>query len=272
MVFAAFRILIAFAFSASLAWADPRGSAAAPRALDQAHIRAGYHDGDFDKVIKELETYQKAGRFSSPSERLFVEKYLAVVYAANPGTRELGRYHMYRLLDLSPGADLLDMFVGEEVDAVFDKVRKEHSLRSSAGKPAATKPAESRPAATSVAIRPAAWENASFTVNVASRAAVPPALAWDDVGTAAVTGAGSALAIASVRTPDRPAHNPVAPAQNPPGERQASLAAVRPAWKEPGLWIGGSAALAVVAFTLIHSGSPASPEAKTYVVPATAAR
>ncbi|HKP94351.1 MAG TPA: hypothetical protein VJ385_01220, partial [Fibrobacteria bacterium] len=128
MLPAAYRhTLLALALCASAA-------AAAPRALDQVRIHANYHDGEFDKVIKELEAFLKSGRACAPAESVFLEKHLAVVYAANPGTRELGRYHMFRLLDLAPGSDLLDMFVGEEVDAVFEKVRKEYSLRTAAQK------------------------------------------------------------------------------------------------------------------------------------------
>ena len=106
--------------------------ASLPAALDQARIHSYYTDGEFDKVIKDLEAFSKSRRACTHAESVFVEKHLSVVYAAHPGTRELGRYHMYRLLDLSPGSDLLDMFVGEEVGGVFEKVGKEYALRNPA--------------------------------------------------------------------------------------------------------------------------------------------
>src|SRR4051812_15022859 len=89
-----------------------RAAAAPARPLDQGRIHSNYHNGDFDKVIRELEGFLKSGKPCPRADSLFLEKHLAVVYAANPGTRELGRYHMFRMLDLAPGSDLLDMFVG----------------------------------------------------------------------------------------------------------------------------------------------------------------
>ncbi len=300
MASAARRIItLAFALSASLA-------AAAPRALDQTRIHASYHDGDFEKVIKELEAYQKSGRKCAPSESLFIEKYLAVVYAANPGTRELGRYHMFRMLDLAPGADLLDMFVGEEVDAVFEKVRKEHSLRSVAAKAAAPAAStrEAAPAAAQSPIRNAAAWPSDARANSAKpipRSVAPPKAAWesaaydsparpagkrsawDDVGglsqnanpAAVRPAAGGAarsgnVSAAGMQTPAASGANPFAAGPRDDGMRFHSDEP--PAWKEPGLWIGGGAALAVVAITLFYSGSSPAPEPKTYVVPATAAR
>jgi hypothetical protein len=243
--------------------------AAAPaRALDQIRIHAYYHDGEFDKVIRELEAFQKSGRACSHAESLFVEKHLAVVYAANPGTRELGRYHMFRILDLAPTSDLLDMFVGEEVGSVFEKVGKEYALRNAAksamvrANPQNTpKPAHAAPVsaparaagAPSAQAKPANARPASL-----SAAPRPPAK----------PAAGSSSARAGI-APPRPSSGSV------PDSSASSRAAgsSTPAWKEPGLWIGGGAALAVVAFTLFYSGSEsAAPQAKTYVVPASASR
>jgi len=171
-------------------------SAAAP-AFDQARIRADYRDGEFEKVISGLRGFLETGRDCSRSDSLFLAKHLAVVYAANPDTRELGRYHMFRLLRMEPDADLLDMFVGREVDLIFDRVRKEHAL------------------------------------NLA----------------------------------ERKKHAPAPTGETATGEDAAFQAAAR-AWKDPGIWIGGGAALAVVAFTLYFSGSKQGSETATYVVPA----
>jgi hypothetical protein len=221
-----------------------------------------------------------------------VEKHLAVVYAANPGTRELGRYHMFRILDLAPTSDLLDMFVGEEVGGVFEKVGKEYALRNAAkpamartnppspaapasARPAPTKAPASRPypsaaqaparpasaAGQSASVRPANARSASSSYSASAPAPAnlkPPAKA----------AAGSAYASAGI-APPRPSTGSL-----PDSSSSAKAAGSSgPAWKEPGLWIGGGAALAVVAFTLFYSGSESSaPPSKTYVVPATASR
>ncbi|MDB5103490.1 MAG: hypothetical protein JWP91_1179 [Fibrobacteres bacterium] len=246
--------------------------AAPQRVLDQSRIHANYHDGEFDKVIKELEGFLKSGRSCSHAESLFLEKHLAVVYAANPGTRELGRYHMFRLLDLAPGSDLLDMFVGEEVDGVFQKVGKEYALRNASQARAAASP--SKP------FRPAVSAPAPATVPPAARPAIlspAPAPSRPAFRAASFTAPAPILSAAThayrpaVRSPVKsPA--PVAASKSPvptPSLPDAAETTV-PAWKEPGLWIGGGAALAVVAFTLFYSGPEAAPAGKTYVVPASA--
>ena len=256
---------------------------AGARALDQSRVHGYYHDGEFDKVIKELEAYQKAGPCAR-AESLFIEKHLAVVYAANPSTRELGRYHMYRMLDLQPDVDLLDMFVGEEVDGVFDKVRKEHVLRS--GSAHAPAPA----AGTTTAPLPPKSSSA-YTAPQPPKP-VAPTYAPQPIRppVAAAPASRPPLSIAA-----RPASQP-RPAQYPPArprlrpvpaatnattakagpaapENPVAKEAAGPAWKEPGLWVGGGAALAVVAITLFYSGDKAQPTpSKVYVVPATASK
>ena len=58
-----------------------------------------------------------------------IAKHLAGVYSAHPATREKGRYYMHRLLELVPSAKLVDMYVSEEIDRIFDKVREEFLAR-----------------------------------------------------------------------------------------------------------------------------------------------
>lgn len=304
------------------------GIAAPKHALDQSRIRANYHEGEFEKVIKELEAFVKSGRKCSLAESLFVEKHLAVVYAANPGTRERGRYHMFRLLDMEAGSDLLDMFVGDEVDAVFAKVGKEHSLRTAAlkkeirpAKPAAhsAKAPGTKKPALAAASMPApgksgagSWMRvfqsapapkpvqAGTASNAApARAPAPSALslenAWaaaypptaiDPVPASRTTGAAKpvrtsapsvsgASTSASLRAKRNPERNDASTGDRTSASASASdpdSVAAAPAWKEPGLWIGGGAALAVVAFTLFYSGSENATPGKTYVVSATASK
>jgi hypothetical protein len=318
----------------ALALCATLGIAAPKHALDQSRIRANYHEGEFEKVIKELEAFLKSGRKCSSAESLFVDKHLAVVYAANPGTRERGRYHMFRLLDKEAGSDLLDMFVGDEVDAVFAKVSKEHSLRTAAlkketrpakaaapsakvpeaktatfaaaSRPAANpragswlsafqsapepKPVQSRQAAVPAAARaPApvraqapsaislenAWAAAYPPTTVASGTASRPTGAAKPARTSSAQPASGASASASLRVKRNPERMDGATGGRtsaPDSPSDPDSVAASPAWKEPGLWIGGGAALAVVAFTLFYSGSESGVPGKTYVVPATASK
>jgi hypothetical protein len=113
--------------------AAPSRSAIAPVApgapLRQQAIHILYNEGDFDKVIAEIDAFTAANKTCSRADSIFIAKHLAVVYSANPNTREKGKYYMYRLLEMVPSAELVDMFVSDEIDRIFDKVRKEFLAR-----------------------------------------------------------------------------------------------------------------------------------------------
>ncbi len=93
--------------------------------LNQKEIHAAYNEGDFDKVLLLIGDFNHANKACSRADSIFISKHLAVVYSANPQTREKGKYFMYRLLEMMPSAELVDMFVSDEIDRIFDKVRKE---------------------------------------------------------------------------------------------------------------------------------------------------
>lgn len=97
--------------------------------LDQKAIHDAYNEGDFDKVVGLIDVFNKANRTCSRADSITIAKHLAVVYSANPKTREKGRYYMYRLLEMMPSAELVDMFVSDEIDRIFDKVRREFLTR-----------------------------------------------------------------------------------------------------------------------------------------------
>jgi hypothetical protein len=156
-----------------------RDAAAAPRPLDRARVHGLYQDGEFEKVVRELAGYGKGACACTRDDSVFAEKHLAVVLAANPVTRELGRYHMHRLLELAPRADLLDMYIGEEVDGVFEKVRKEYALRAAEppARPAAAPAPVAGPAPASPKPYSDAWARLSSPPAAPARSAAsaPPA-------------------------------------------------------------------------------------------------
>jgi hypothetical protein len=80
-------------------------------------------------VITSLEAYMRGNKTYSRADSVFIAKHLAVVYSANPVTREKGKYYMNRLLELMPSAKLVDMYVSDEIDRIFDKVREEFLSR-----------------------------------------------------------------------------------------------------------------------------------------------
>lgn len=191
-------------------------SAGTPGPFDRDRIHADYEGGDFDRVIRSLERFRDSGRPCGRADSLFMEKHLGVVYAANPATRERGRYHFLRMLAIDPGADLLDMFVGDEVDGIFGKVRREFALTE------ASKAGPKAPAKKSAGPTPG-------------------------------------LDLWSLGPTPAPAPQPV------------PIPASRPAWREPGFWIGGGAAVAVIGLTLYFAGQEpeeSSPRERTFHVPA----
>jgi hypothetical protein len=109
-----------------------QGAGTAPAStsgLDQKKIHADYNEGNFDKVTSDLEKFMASRKEYGLDDSIFIAKHLAVVYSANPKTREKGKYFMYRLLALLPSAKLVDMYVSDEIDRIFDKVREEYMTR-----------------------------------------------------------------------------------------------------------------------------------------------
>lgn len=121
-------------------------------ALDHKAVHWHYGEGDFDAVIAAIEGFMQRNRSWIREDSIFIAKHLAVVHTANPATREKGRYYMHQLLELTPSAKLVDMFVSEEIDRIFEKVREEyHARRRSLGADTAPAAAAVAPAASSAA-------------------------------------------------------------------------------------------------------------------------
>lgn len=215
--------------------------AASQHGFDTERIHGYYKDGDFDKVIRDLEGFQKSGRKCLHSDSLFLEKHLAVVYASNPATRELGRYHMHKLLDVFPSADLIDMFVGEEVDAVFDKVRKEHAFGKAVPNTAGTR---------------------TLAVTKVPKPAIPGAM----------PPAPRAAPVADRTAPESDREDRLALARADLNQAAAQDTGSEATWKDAAPLIGGATAVALLAITLYFAGSSKESPSKTYVVPATASR
>jgi hypothetical protein len=100
-----------------------------PDTVDVKRVHAEYGDGNFETVVQILEDYRARHDHYRVADSVVIAKYLGVIYAANPDSREKGKYWLYRMLQLDPGQDLVDLYVGEEVQGVFDKVRQEFVVR-----------------------------------------------------------------------------------------------------------------------------------------------
>jgi hypothetical protein len=100
-----------------------------PASLDQRKIHTIYSEGDFEGVITAIDSFTAVQKNYGHDDSVFIAKHLAVIYTANPATREKGKNYMFRLLNLVPSAKIVDMFVSDEIDHIFEKVREEYVVR-----------------------------------------------------------------------------------------------------------------------------------------------
>lgn len=197
--------LIGIAFAAA---AETAGSTAVP--LRQHIVHVAYNEGDFDKVLEEIESFTRANKTYERSDSIFIAKHLSVVYTANPDTREKGKYYMYRLLEMMPSAELVDMFVSDEIDRIFERVRREFLARQRAF--------GVDPSQIAMPGRPPRTDSS------ASASASGPSGAAPGASTVSSPAASPASATASQTLPD----------PKPPV----------PFWKRKGVWVAGGAGLA----------------------------
>jgi hypothetical protein len=107
----------------------PFGASAAGKPLNQIAIHYKYGDGDFPGVIQDIEAFTQTHKTYARTDSVFIAKHLAVVYTANPDTREKGKYYMYRMLELIPSAELVDMYVSDEIEKIFARVKLEFEAK-----------------------------------------------------------------------------------------------------------------------------------------------
>lgn len=127
-----------------LCWAAV--AATAGGSLNRIAIHYKYSDGDFPSVLSAIDSFTTTHKKYDRQDSAFIAKHLAVVYSANPDTREKGKYYMIRLLEADPNADLVDMYVSDEIDGIFSKVKKEYANHR-------------REQAVRAAVRPPAWKS-----------------------------------------------------------------------------------------------------------------
>jgi hypothetical protein len=120
------RAAILFAFAGGLAIAAP---AEGPGRVPQAKIKDTYKEGDFEEAISQLEAFRKAHRAYDGDDSVFIAKYLGVMYAAEPATREKGKYFLNQMLDLRPEATLADMYVSDDIYRIFERLSEENRTR-----------------------------------------------------------------------------------------------------------------------------------------------
>lgn len=100
-----------------------------PAGLEYEKAKQAFLDGEFEALSKELEAFRLAFPKHEKKDSIIMSKFLGVIYAAHPNSREKAKFWFYRLVQVDEGADLLDLFVSEDVQNLFDKVRQEFAMR-----------------------------------------------------------------------------------------------------------------------------------------------
>jgi hypothetical protein len=152
------KLTVVLAMAWGLAQAAPAPGAArkipdgirADGSLDRDRVHNLYMEGEFDKVQEALEHYRHSVDSLAGADRIFVYKYLGVIYSARPETRVKGEGYLYSLLHLVPTITLLDMYISDAVESIFKGVKERYQTvameRRSAEAGEAAAPMESGPA------------------------------------------------------------------------------------------------------------------------------
>jgi len=71
-----------------------------------------------------LEAYRQSFPASaSKDDSIFVYKYLSVIYAASPTTRNKGESCMVQLIKMKPAIELIDLYISDNIAAIFKDVK-----------------------------------------------------------------------------------------------------------------------------------------------------
>jgi hypothetical protein len=98
--------------------------------LDEKQISTWYFESDFEKVRDILETYRKSHSSSlTDREKIFIYKYLSVIYAASPDSRDKAESYMYQLLKIKPTIELMDMYISDSIESIFNNVKSKYKSR-----------------------------------------------------------------------------------------------------------------------------------------------
>lgn len=115
------------------AFAAPTRASAAKPALVYKNptlnvLHGLYRDGEFDSLLQAMKAYPDRHPKMNFEDSLFLAKHYAVIFAATPATYERSRYYMRQMLEIDPHSDFVGMFATENVDRLFENVRKEYFL------------------------------------------------------------------------------------------------------------------------------------------------
>lgn len=130
-IFARLAVLLAMAWGLSQSAPVPAAGKIpegirADGSLDRERVHNLYMEGEFDKVQTALEHFRHSVDSLVGADRIFVYKYLGVIYSARPETRVKGEGYLYSLLHLVPTITLLDMYISDAVESIFKGVKERY--------------------------------------------------------------------------------------------------------------------------------------------------
>ncbi len=95
--------------------------------LDKEAISHAYFEGEFSRVLPPLEAYRQSFPGNAKKEdSIFVYKYLSVIYAADPKTRQKAESYMVQLIKLMPTIELIDLYISDNIESIFKNVKQSY--------------------------------------------------------------------------------------------------------------------------------------------------
>ena len=92
--------------------------------LDKEAIDSVYFGGEIHKIRLPLEAYcHSFPKNSTRDDSIYVYKFLSVLYATDSTKRAKAENYMVQLLKLNPSIELVDMYIPDEIEAIFKNVK-----------------------------------------------------------------------------------------------------------------------------------------------------
>lgn len=176
--------------------------------LDKTVISKAYFEGEFWTVINALEAFRKSGVPATREDSVYAFKYLSVVYAADPETRKKAESYMYQLIKMMPTIDLLDLYISDNIESIFQKVKSDYERLAQMRRDTAPAGQAAAPVPPAPAAKPAPPIAANADASAAAAAPAQPKPAkpgtsmkpWVPIAIAGVGAVASAFLLVSLKS------------------------------------------------------------------------
>ncbi len=97
--------------------------------LDGAAVNLMFHEGELEPLADRLEAYLKVTPESNEEDRLIAYKFLGIIHSSRPESRLKGESYFYQMLKIAPNIELVQPYVSDRIQEVFQNVKKEYHKR-----------------------------------------------------------------------------------------------------------------------------------------------